>query len=806
MKVSYGWLRTFLQIDEDPEEVSAILTDLGLEVEGLEEFESIPGSLEGVVVGEVLECSKHPNADKLKLTRVDLGDGEPVQIVCGAPNVDKGQKVPVATVGTTLYTAEGESWKIKKGKIRGEVSQGMICAEDELGLGQSHEGIMVLDPKLEPGTPCNQIFDVYRDTQIEIGLTPNRSDAMSHFGVARDLRAGLIQRGIHKDLIPRSYTTYELSHTQPGFEVNVESPDRAPRYAGLIIRGFEVAPSPDWLQNRLRSIGLKPINNVVDITNYVLHDVGQPLHAFDLDKIAGKTIRVGQVPDGTPFITLDGEERILHSEDLMICDAEKPLCIAGVYGGLDSGVSESTTGIFLESAYFDPVSIRKTAKRHGLSTDASFRFERGIDVNGVLDYLFYAADLIVRIAGGQVESRAWDLHEALPSHDTLSMSYDDVRRVAGGHIPDMNIRAILESLDIAIVDEKDGILNLRPPQYRQDVVRKIDVIEEILRVFGYNNIPSSKDFSFSLPPYQADLNEKLRSEIAGLLCYQGFSEIMTNSLVPLSDRAETNQNRVRLINPLSSELAEMRSEILTSGLQVVAHNLNRKQQELMFFEFGHTYQMDAGAYRQASVLGIWCARAGKADQWIPRPKTSRFFELKGVVESLFYKLGLSPVVVERTHTLIEGETLSLEDKESQVEFARIIQVSPELLAGFDIDVPLAFAEIHWETVMAALKNDSIQFREIPKYPEVYRDFSLLIDRSVSFAELKQSIYPIDRKLIRSVQLFDVFEGKELGKDKKAYGLRITLMDTKKTLTEKHIDQVVQRIVDSLEKQFKAQLR
>lgn len=683
---------------------------------------------------------------------------------------------------------------------------GMICAEDELGLGQSHEGIMVLDAELTPGTPCDQVFEVYRDIQIEIGLTPNRSDAMSHFGVARDLRAGLIQKGIHKDLIPRSYPRYEVSHKQPDFQVKVDSPDRAPRYAGLIIRGFEVSPSPTWLQNRLKSIGLKPINNVVDITNYVLHDVGQPLHAFDLDQIAGQTIRVGQVPEGTPFTTLDGEERILHSEDLMICDAEKPLCIAGVYGGLDSGVSESTTGIFLESAYFDPISIRKTAKRHGLSTDASFRFERGIDANGVLDFLFYAADLIVRTAGGQVESLAWDLHGELPVHQVLSMSYDDVRRVAGGHIPDKVIRSILQSLDIAVLDEKAGQLSLRPPQYRQDVTRKIDVIEEILRVYGYNNIKSSTGFSFSLPPYQADMNEKLRSEIAALLCYQGFSEIMTNSLVPVSDRGESPGSPVRLINPLSSELAEMRSELLTSGLQVVSHNLNRKQQELMFFEFGHTYLMEEREFRQKAVLGIWCARAGKADQWIPRPKTSRFFELKGVVESLLYKLGLNSAIEESAHTGPEGETLTLADRDSRVEFARITQVSQELLDGFDIDISLAFAEVYWESVMAALSHTSIQFTEIPRYPEVFRDFSLLLDRSVSFAELQKSIYPIDRKLIRSVQLFDVFEGKELGKDKKAYGLRITLLDNQKTLTEKHIDKVVKRIVDSMEKQFSAQLR
>lgn len=806
MKISFDWLKTFLEFDEGAEEISEILTDLGLEVEGLEPFESVPGSLQGVVVGEVVECGPHPNADKLKVTRVDLGNGEPVQIVCGAPNVATGQKVPVATIGTVLYTAEGESWKIKKGKIRGEASEGMICAEDELGLGESHDGIMVLDENLRPGTPCNEVFEVFRDTTIEIGLTPNRSDAMSHYGVARDLRAGLIQKGHSPVLKHPNCPLLETDNEQGEFRVVVDAPDMAPRYAGVRITGLEVGPSPAWLQNRLKSIGLKPINNIVDATNFILHDVAQPLHAFDLDKISGNTIRVGQVPEGTPFVTLDGVERILHSEDLLICDAEKPLCIAGVYGGMGSGVTETTTGIFLESAYFDPVSIRKTAKRHGLSTDASFRFERGIEFDKVHDYLGYAAQLIAEIAGGTIEGKAWDLHQGPMEHEEIHLSLTELNKVAGKSIPEDTVYEILDSLDIRLLSENSGLLTLRSPQYRQDVTRKIDVIEEILRVYGYNNIESSSEFSFSLPPYEANRKEQLKEKISSLLCYQGYSEIMTNSLVPVSQDAQEN-TAVRLLNPLSSELAEMRTELLSSGLQVLAHNLNRKQQQLLFFEFGHTYFRKEQGFKEKFKLGIWCARVGKPAHWIGAPQTSRFFELKGVLQSILLKLDLDEKLEEKSETSSIGEALVYREREEKGrELARILSVNPEVLETFDIDTPVAYAEVDWDLVLKCLPKSGVKFSDIPKFPEVYRDFSLALDKEVSFSPIREAIMAVDRKLVQSVELFDVFEGKGLEPGKKAYGLRVRLLDRNKTLTDKNIDKAVDKMVDQLKKEFGAELR
>jgi len=807
MKISFHWLKTFLDVDMDSGQISEILTDLGLEVEGLELFESVPGSLEGVVVGEVLECRPHPNADKLKLTRVDIGNGRTLQIVCGAPNVAQGQKVPVATIGTVLYGPEGDPWKIKKGKIRGELSEGMICAEDELNLGPSHDGIMVLDPELSAGTACSQVFETFQDEVFEIGLTPNRSDAMCHFGVARDLRAGLIQRGYAPELKLPSCPLIEVENSQEGFQVIVDTPDLAPRYAGVLISGVELAPSPAWLQDRLNSIGLKPINNIVDITNFVMHDVGQPLHAFDLDKIADRTIRVGQVADGTPFISLDGEERILHSEDLLICDSEKPLCIAGVYGGLHSGVSETTTAIFLESAFFDPVSIRRTAKRHGLSTDASFRFERGIDFEHVHEYLCYAARLITEIAGGKVDSLTWDLYEKKRAHQAVEMSLTDVNRVAGKEIPAKTILQILESLDIEVLSDRGGLLIVQPPQYRQDVTRKIDIIEEVLRVYGYNSIESSHAFNFALPPFLGDLNEVLKSEVSRLLCYQGYTEIMTNSLVPVVEgSSEENSTAIRLLNPLSSELAGMRSELLNSGLQVVAHNLNHRQTELLLFEFGHVYWRDQGNYHQETRLGIWCARAGKGDHWIPGPNASRFFELKGTVDSVFDVMGLGDALEEQVVHSRQGEALAYVLKGTDMTLATVTSVERNFLEGYDIECPMAYADLHWDAILEALSPEKAKYIEIPKFPEVHRDISLLLEHSVSFKALESEIYETDRKLIKGVSLFDVFEGKGLEQGKKAYGLRIRLQDRNKTLTDKNIDKVMNQVIQKLEKKYGAQLR
>lgn len=577
-----------------------LLTDLGLEVEGISQFESVKGGLKGIVVGHVLTCEKHPNADRLKLTTVDVGQEAPLQIVCGAPNVAAGQKVPVATVGTTLYTKEGEAWAIKKGKIRGEVSQGMICAEDEIGLGESHDGIMVLNAELVPGTPCSKVFEIENDEVFEIGLTPNRSDAMSHFGVARDLKAGLEQKEIQKELVTPSVSNFSIDNRSLKVDVEVLESDLAPRYCGVTISNLVVQDSPDWLKNRLKAIGLAPINNIVDVTNYVLHELGQPLHAFDASKIKGNKVEVKTLPSGTKFTTLDEVERELHEDDLMICDAGSPMCIAGVFGGLHSGVTEHTTSIFLESAYFDPVSIRKTAKRHGLNTDASFRFERGIDIEMTKYALKRAALLIREIAGGYITSEIADLFPKKPQERQVFLTFNKINSLIGQEIPQDTIKSILSALEIRINNVTESGLGLTIPTYRVDVTREVDVIEEILRVYGYNNIDFKEKLNASIAKSSRFENYRIQDVIGDTLAAKGFFEIMTNSLVS-SDIASEDESAVQMLNPLSSDLSVLRTSMLHSGLQTVSYNHNRQKTDLKLFEFGKTYHKVGGNHQENST-------------------------------------------------------------------------------------------------------------------------------------------------------------------------------------------------------------
>ncbi|MBT8236375.1 MAG: phenylalanine--tRNA ligase subunit beta, partial [Bacteroidia bacterium] len=644
MLISYNWLKQFIQLDWKAEKVGELLTNLGLELEGISSFESVTGGLQGVVVGEVLHVEKHPNADKLTLTRVDIGQEEPLQIVCGAPNVAKGQKVPVATIGTTLYTPEGESWKIKKGKIRGEESHGMICAEDELGLGDSHEGIMVLDPASKPGTQCSTLFELENDEVFNIDLTPNRADAMSHYGVARDLRAGLARKEIMMELITPSLSHFNVDNRSRKIDVIVEDSALAPRYCGVTISDMIVQPSPDWLKNRLRAIGLKPINNVVDATNYVLHELGQPLHAFDADRIFGNEVIVKRVKAGTKFITLDGIERELHAEDLMICDKEKPMCIGGIFGGINTGVTEDTKAIFLESAYFDPVSIRKSAKRHGLSTDASFRFERGIDINITLYALQRAALLIKELTGGSITSDLVDLYPKKKEDHQVFLTFNKINSLIGQEIPRDDIKAILASLEIQVKSVTESGLGLEIPSYRVDVQREVDVIEEILRVYGYNEIATPAKFNASVAKSSPRESYKLEDVVSQALVANGFFEMVNNSLTHakyatfLGEKAA--EATVAMLNPLSADLSAMRQSLLFSGLESIAHNLNRQLTDLKLFEFGNVYRSTGSGREEEKQLALFLSGNTHEDHWASPNQASGFFELKGYVDLVLKRLGI----------------------------------------------------------------------------------------------------------------------------------------------------------------------
>ncbi|WP_396162021.1 phenylalanine--tRNA ligase subunit beta [Flavobacterium sp.] len=809
MRISYNWLKQFIKTDLQSNEIADILTDLGLEVEGVDTFESLKGGLQGVVVGHVITCEKHPDADKLKITTVDIGDGKtPLQIVCGAPNVAVGQKVPVATIGTKLYDKEGNAFEIKKGKIRGQESHGMICAEDELGLGESHDGILILDASLTPGTPAARIFNIECDEVFEIGLTPNRADAMSHMGVARDLRAGLLQRGTTSELITPSVSNFKVEKRTLKIDIKVEDSKLVPRYCGVTISGVTVKPSPNWLQNRLKAIGLTPKNNIVDVTNYVLHELGQPLHAFDAAQIQGSKVIIKTLPTGTKFITLDDIERSLHEEDLVICDESGPLCLAGVFGGKTSGVSNETTTIFLESAYFNPVSVRKTAKRHTLSTDASFRFERGIDPSITEYALKRAALLIQEVAGGEITSDIIDVYPKRIEDFSVFIHFQKVNRIIGEEIKPETIKKILASLDIKVNSISDAGLGLLIPSYRVDVTREIDVIEEILRVYGYNNvtIPGKLNATVSNSPRTEEYH--IQNTIANQLCGLGFNEMMANSLttpdyIGLSQQLEAEQN-VMMLNPLSNDLSVMRQSLLFSALEAVAFNNNRRRSDLKLFEFGKTYHKTAEGHLEEKHLTLTLTGNRSNESWIKAQEKSDFFLIKGYVMAILNRLGIEqktvaiPVVND---IFAEGLALAI-GKEIIVEFGSIKKT---VVKHFDIKQEVVYADFNWGKLQKYISN-KIKYTDIPKYPEVRRDFALLVDETIQFEQIFNLAKQTEKSVLKQVKLFDVYQGKNLPEGKKSYAVSFILQDDTKTLTDSQIDKIMGKLQSQFESQLGASLR
>jgi phenylalanyl-tRNA synthetase beta chain len=807
MKISYNWLKQFINIDLKSEDTAEVLTDLGLEVEGIEKFESLKGGLEGVVIGHVLTCTQHNNADKLKVTTVDIGTGSPIQIVCGASNVAVGQKVPVATIGTKLYDKEGQSFEIKKGKIRGEESHGMICAEDELGLGESHEGIMILDSSLIPGTPAAKVFKIETDEVFEIGLTPNRADAMSHWGVARDLRAGLIQRdGKQYELITPSVNKFKVDKRTFKIDVKVNNTKLVPRYCGITLSGITVKPSPEWLKNKLRAIGITPKNNIVDVTNYVLHELGQPLHAFDASKINGNII-VDTLQSGTKFTTLDGVERSLNEEDIMICDSQGPLCIAGVFGGLDSSVTESTTSVFLESAYFNPVSIRKTAKRHGLSTDASFRFERGIDP-AITDYaLKRASILILEVAGGEITSDLIDVNNNKIGDFPVVLNFANVTKIIGQEIPKETIKKILVSLDIKVTSVSDSSLGLIIPAYRVDVQREIDVIEELLRVYGYNNIHFTNKVNATVSNSGRTEDYKVQNIIGNQLTSLGFHEMMANSLttpdyIKLSENLKEDFNVV-ILNPLSNDLSAMRQSLLFSGLEAVSFNINRRNTDLKLFEYGKTYHKLPSGFDEIKHLSLITSGNRLEESWTNAQKPTDFFLFKGYVSSVLSRLGINNYQTKPITTDVFNEGIAfVNGNDILVEFGT---VKKSILKYFDIKQEVLYADFNWNAVLKSISN-KIKFVEIPKYPEVRRDLALLLDDSVAFEEIYNISRQTEKNLLKEVTLFDVYIGKNLPVGKKSYAISFIIQDESKTLTDSQIEKIMSKLQNNFITQLGAQLR
>lgn len=808
MKISYNWLKQFLQINWEAEKVSELLTDLGLEVEGLQSFESIKGGLKGIVVGHILSCEKHNNADKLKVAMVNIGLENPIQIVCGAKNVAAGQKVPVATIGTKLFTVDGEEWTIKKGKIRGEESHGMICAEDEIGLGTSHDGIMILSDELEPGTPLFSLFEVENDLVFEIGLTPNRADAMSHLGVARDLKAGLKQKELQLELITPSISNFSIANRSLKVDVNVVDNKLAPRYCGVTISNLTVEESPTWLKNRLKAIGIKPINNIVDTTNYVLHELGQPLHAFDASKIKDQKINVKTLPKETKFTTLDGSQIELHEDDLMICDSEKPLCIAGVYGGLNSGVTKQTTAIFLESAYFDPIAVRKTSKRHGFNTDASFRFERGIDINNVEYALKRAAILIQQIAGGDITSDIVDLYPNKKNDYQVFLTYKKINRLIGQEIPQDTIKSILASLDIKLNNVTESGLGLTIPFYRVDVRREVDVIEELLRVYGYNNINFKQKLNASIARATPFEDYKIRKIIGDFLAAQGCFEIMTNSLSTITNQTLSQDHKeeetIPILNPLSTDLAVMRKSLLYSGLETILYNSNRKKQNLKLFEFGKSYHKNGQNIRENKHLALYFTGNKNEDNWAYSSQKTSFFTLKTTVLSVLERLGITAIMTSPTEDPIFSEGLSV--KAYNVELLNLGIVNKKILKQFDIKNEVLFADFKWDTILELIKNNRVSYQEISKYPEVKRDFALLINEDVSFKDIHDSAFETEKNYLKEVNLFDVYTGENLPKGKKSYAVSFTLKSDNATLTEQQIEKIMKQFQQKFETKLGATLR
>jgi len=809
MKISYNWLKEYLEFNENHESIGDKLTSLGLEVEGITKFESIPGGLNGVVVGKTKSIKKHPNADRLNITTVDVGGDELLQIVCGAPNVDKNQTVAVATVGTTLFP-NNEKLKIKESKIRGEISSGMICGQDELNLGEYDDGIMILDDKFKAGSPLSEIFNVETDWIFEIGLTPNRADAMSHFGVARDLRAKLIHEGNNLELKTPSVSNFAIDKRTKKIKINVEDIISTPRYCGIVMENITVKESPKWLQNKIISIGLSPINNIVDITNYVMHDIGQPLHAFDYDKIEGQTINVKKYQKEIKFKTLDDIERLINSNDLTISDSKKPLCLAGIFGGIDSGISEKTSTIFIESAFFDPVTVRKSAKHHNLSTDSSYRFERGIDPNTTKYALKRAVLMIKEICTGSiVSSDLIDLYPK-PFEDTqIILGFEKIEKTIGQKIEKEVVKNIISSLDIKINSITESNLGLSIPNYRNDVKREADVIEEILRIFGYDNINSSVKINQSIILEKNNHKNKLIDLISNHLVSLGFYEIMTNSLI--SDKKNSlnkdtkGLKNVDVLNYSSIDQSQLRSSMIFSGLDVLKYNINRKKNNLKLFEVGKEYhKSDDGKYVEIEKLALFICGFKNDNHWNTLEKKSDYFFLKGIIKSITDRLGFSNVKSKpiTSDNISDGETIFY-NKSEILSFGLI---SKDVCEYFDINEKVLYAEIDVKTVLDKYSIKPVQFKSISKFPEVTRDLSILIDDDLNFDKIYKTTKQIDQNLIKDVSLFDVFEGKNLPKNKKSYGISFKLQDNKKTLSENEIEEVMGKIISRLKKEFNAELR
>lgn len=821
MKISYNWLNDYIQTGMSAEEAAALLTGCGLEVESVEPFESVAGGLKGLFVGEVKEKVRHPNADKLSLTQVDAGTGALLSIVCGAPNVEAGQKVIVAVVGTTVHPVKGEPFEIKKAKIRGELSEGMICAEDEIGLGESHAGIMVLPADAKVGTPAAEYFGLKSDAVLEIGLTPNRADAASHFGVARDLSAVLLARALQSDPLAEHYPARlpdaeNLSDELPASPIAVElkNPEACLRYSGLYITGLQVKDSPEWLQRRLRAIGLRPINNVVDVTNYVLHELGQPLHAFDAEAIAGKKVLVQKTAAETKFVTLDGTERTLSANDLMICDAEKPMCIAGVFGGLHSGVTEKTTSIFLESACFEPVHVRKTAKLHGLKTDSSFRFERGTDPEMTVFALRRAAYLLAEVAGGQVAAAPLDIYPQKAEPKEIAFAYAKCDTLIGKAIDRQVIKKILQALGIEIASEGKDALLLSVPAFKVDVTRDADVVEEVLRVYGYNNIPFPDFLRASLSFAPKPDPEKIQHTAAAHLTANGFYEILNNSLTRASYyelSGEPAEQHVNLLNPLSSDLGILRRSLLFGGLEALAYNINRKQADLRFYEFGKVYGKKAGAaegkwpYYEMQRFAIWMTGNRQPETWSEKSVKTDFYDLKRVLQQLLIALGIEDVKYEAAPAGIFAEGLCIVSRKKEI--GRFGKLAKNMLRPFDIAGDVFYAELDWDAVLSQIGSAKpLVFAEVPRFPSVRRDLALVIDRKTSYGEVEALAWQTEKQLLREVNLFDVYEGEKLGADKKSYAVSFVIQDDNATLTDKQIEKVMERLAKAYTEKLGAVIR
>ncbi|TAH21659.1 MAG: phenylalanine--tRNA ligase subunit beta [Cytophagales bacterium] len=809
MNISLAWLKQFISLDEPAEEVGKMLTNVGLEVESIENYETIKGGLEGMVIGQVLTCEKHPDADKLSITTVDIGNGQISPIVCGAPNVAAGQKVVVATVGATLYPTVGEPFTIKKAKIRGAVSEGMICAEDEIGLGKSHDGIMVLDTTLPNGTPAAKYFNLETDKVFSIGLTPNHADAASHYGVARDLKVLL-----NRDLCLPSLQDFGIDNTNSPIEVMVENTEACPRYSGVVISGIAVKESPNWLKNRLKSIGLSPINNVVDITNYILHELGQPLHAFDLAKIAKNKVIVKTLAQNTPFKTLDKVERKLSQNDLMICDGEeKPMCIGGIFGGIDSGISENTTAVFLESAYFSTTYIRKSSQVHGLVTDASFRFARGTDPNGTVYALKRAALLIKEVCGGEISSEVIDIYPNPIPNRVFSVKYKNIDRLIGKVIDREWIKQTLAGLEIEVLNDNGEEIQVSVPPYRVDVERSADITEEILRIYGFENIELkdkySSDFLAEFPALDAD---KIKWNLTQLLAANGLNQIMTNSFTKASHwenlASFKNEQDVEMLNPLSTDLAVMRRSLVFTGLDSVLHNLNRRQKDLKLFEFGKIYskitkEEGKNMYLEREQLSIFFTGSQVSETWQEKAAKVNFFDLGAIVAKVFNFLNINKINQTEISTDIFDYGLSISFQKKEI--ARFGLLHKNITKTFDIKQEVFYAEIEWERLMGQI-NLKRNVSEPPKFPEVRRDLSLVIDKKLTFKEIENLAMQTERSLLQGVNVFDVYEGENIGVDKKSYSVSFSLLDPNQTLTEEVIDKTMTKLIAAFEEKLGAVIR